>query len=80
MGLFSRRQPAEQMPVCLRCHILDVPANPVQWRLLPGCDHVGGWAAVCDPCKQQIEVGNRVPGTFECPCGATAPVLTPIRE
>ena len=76
-----RRQPAEQMPACLRCHILDVPADdeePVQWWFLPGCDHVGsGRPAVCDPCKQQIDLGNRVPGLWGCPCGA-APVLTPI--
>jgi hypothetical protein len=74
MRLFSRRQ---QLPVCLRCHILDVPGNPVQWWLLPGCSHVSGRAAVCDPCKQQIDVGNRVPGPFGCRCGA-APVLTPV--
>lgn len=76
MRIFRRQPPVG----CLRCHILDVAADvegPVEWRLLPGCDHVGGWAAVCDPCKQQIDLGNHVPGVFECPCGA-APVLTPM--
>ena len=77
MSFFKRKQ-AEQIPACLRCHILEVADNPVEWWFLPGCEHVGsGRTAVCDPCKQQIDAGNRVPGTWSCRCGA-APVLTPI--
>lgn len=75
----SGARPAEQTLACLRCHILGASANPVQWWFLPGCGHVGGRAAVCDPCKQQIDAGNRVPRTYEgvCHCHA-APVLTLI--
>jgi hypothetical protein len=78
MNIFRRKTPEDKQPLaCLRCHILDVPDKPVEWWFLPGCGHVGGRAAVCDLCKQQIDLGNRVPGVFGCPCGA-APVLTPM--
>jgi hypothetical protein len=84
MPLFRRHQQLEEkVPGCLRCHILDIPKDeksPVAWWFLPGCFHNGwGHTAVCDPCKQQIDAGNRVPGLWNCRCGA-APVLIPVSE
>jgi hypothetical protein len=78
MSIFRKNQPSEQIPICLRCHVLEVPANPSEWWFLPGCNHNGsGLTAVCAPCKQQIDAGNHVPGLWNCACGA-APILTPI--
>ncbi len=62
---------------CLRGSAVGIECGPAQWWFLPGCSHIGGRAQVCGPCNEQIDLGSRVPGPFECQCGAS-PVTTPM--
>jgi hypothetical protein len=64
---------------CLRGSALGIECGPTRWWFLPGCSHIGGSAQVCDPCKEQIDLGNRVPGPFECRCGAS-PAISGVAE
>ena len=67
--MFEKSQQPERY-ACLRGSALGIECGPTEWWFLPGCSHVGGTAQVCGPCKEQIDLGNHVPGVFACSCGA----------